>query len=88
MFLVHAGQTRKQKTGLRQNPQYLGKTFAKVNDLRRSRLGAKEADHPVFPINVFCLEAGDIALRAAQVPAAPEEGSHFGIGFSAKYTFS
>ena len=58
-----------------------------MNNLGRSGLGAEKTHHLGPPINIFRLQMGDIALRAANVPAAPEEGVHFRVAFTAENQF-
>jgi len=57
-----------------------------MNNLGRSGLARKKLT--TWVRNQYLpLQMGDIALRAANVPAAPEEGVHFRVAFTAENQF-
>ena len=67
VLLIHCGKPWEQGTGRSQTAQYLRESDTEVNNLRGSGFGAKEADHPAFPIDVFAFEVSDVALRSGNI---------------------
>ena len=51
----------------------LRELVAEMNNLRRTRFGAKETDDFAAPVNVPSLESCHVTLRSAQMPAAQKK---------------